>query len=156
MTRRYTKRPLIERVLRRIELSEHGGCWLWSGARNSDDYGLINVAGKSTLVHRVVFGYYHGPIPPDRPQIDHLCRVPACCNPDHLEAVTNAENSARGNAASRSLVCPYGHWLIGGGSFREPRRGARCGFILRCRTCDNARQRRRYAARRAAATPPVP
>lgn len=28
-------------------------------------------------------------------EIDHLCNKPTCCNPDHLEAVTRAENERR-------------------------------------------------------------
>jgi len=31
-------------------------------------------------------------------EIDHLCGNPACVNPDHLEAVSHAENVRRGRA----------------------------------------------------------
>lgn len=47
--------------------------------------------------HRFAYELHHGPIP-DGLHIDHLCRVRACCNPDHLEVVTPSENSLRGAA----------------------------------------------------------
>lgn len=40
----------------------------------------------------------NGPVPSGL-ELDHLCRVPRCVNPDHLEPVTCAENQQRGNAA---------------------------------------------------------
>jgi hypothetical protein len=53
-----------------------------------------------------------GPIP-DGLEIDHLCRVPSCCNPEHLEAVTHAENMRRGAAARGPVTqCKRGHPLI--------------------------------------------
>lgn len=82
------------------------GCWLWTGARNSRGYGQWAVGGRSRSVHRIAYEALVGPIP-DGLTIDHLCRVKTCCNPEHLEAVTGAENSRRHAATITS--CPRGH-----------------------------------------------
>lgn len=45
-------------------------------------------------------------------QIDHLCRNRKCVNSDHLETVTQRENSRRGNVGlfQRNIThCPQGH-----------------------------------------------
>ena len=47
-----------------------------------------------TYAHRVAYELFVGPIP-DGLELDHLCRRRNCINPDHLEAVTHAENIAR-------------------------------------------------------------
>jgi len=44
--------------------------------------------------HRVFYQLFRGPIPAGL-HLDHLCRVASCANPDHLEAVTPAENHRR-------------------------------------------------------------
>jgi hypothetical protein len=41
-----------------------------------------------------MYEHTYGPIPADL-EIDHLCKVKACVNPDHLEAVTHAVNIQR-------------------------------------------------------------
>jgi hypothetical protein len=67
-------------------------CWLWTGAM-LNGYGKF-WAGKTVFAHRWSYERFIGPIPKGL-HLDHLCRVPACVRPDHLEAVTNRENVLR-------------------------------------------------------------
>ena len=72
-----------------------GGCWLWVGGRaRPNGYGNLSVNNRLVNVHRLSYELRKGPIP-DGLTIDHLCRVRLCINPDHLEAVTRAENTRR-------------------------------------------------------------
>jgi len=70
------------------------------------------VAGKVQSGHRFAYEALRGPIP-DGLQIDHLCRVPRCVNPDHLEAVDNRTNTLRGIGPTaqlaRATTCLNGH-----------------------------------------------
>ncbi len=74
-------------------------CWIWQWAHHPAGYGVMRINGKNRQVHCIEYEKVHGPIPKGM-YIDHLCRVPACINPDHLEMVTNAENVRRGLRAS--------------------------------------------------------
>ena len=74
-----------------------GPCWLWTGTKLPKGYGsFYYLAGRRAYAHRFAYELLVGPIPADRPQIDHLCRVTSCVNPTHLEPVTNRENTLRG------------------------------------------------------------
>lgn len=70
-------------------------CWLWTGSGNPGGYGLFLSNGKNQSAHRYSYKLHKGEIPAGL-YLDHLCRVPACVNPDHLEPVTNRENGIRG------------------------------------------------------------
>lgn len=83
----------IQRLMMQIAVDENG-CWVWQGATNKGGYGRIHVNKKPIVVHRFAYEFYKGTIPPGL-EVDHLCRVPQCCNPDHLEAVTKGENMRR-------------------------------------------------------------
>lgn len=72
-------------------------CWIWRHARgNAMGHGKVMFRKKKTWAHRVMWMQHNGPVP-DGLELDHLCRVPPCINPDHIEAVTHAENLLRGD-----------------------------------------------------------
>lgn len=75
-------------------------CWIWTGSTIRSGYGRLMYRGEQVLAHRRYYEHHVGPIP-EGLTIDHLCRVRACVNPDHLEPVTNAENVRRGGIANR-------------------------------------------------------
>lgn len=74
-------------------------CWLWTANTTRGGYGLFNVTSRRPVyAHRFVWELTRGPIPAGY-QIDHLCRVRRCVNPEHLEPVTQQENLRRERAA---------------------------------------------------------
>lgn len=76
------------------------GCWIWAGGLRSNGYGSFAVKHARdgrwtfTTAHRWAFMDQVFIIGNDL-EVDHLCRVRACVRPDHLEAVTVAENRRR-------------------------------------------------------------
>lgn len=111
--------PVFERLFARLEI-DTAGCWIWTGSTRKAGYGQIwtSVAdGPRRLLstHRAMYELTRGPIP-DGMDLDHLCRVPLCMNPDHLEPVTRAENVLRGEGPTaqnaRRTHCNEGHELV--------------------------------------------
>ena len=75
------------------------GCIEWLGATDAAGYGFIRRGSVQLRAHRWTYETVHGPID-DGLVIDHLCRFTACVNPQHLEPVTVAENTRRGESSS--------------------------------------------------------
>lgn len=104
----------------RLSPNELTGCLEWTGALSRYGYGTVKLptgSKPSTLsAHRANYVRKRGPIP-DGLHLDHLCRNPKCCNPDHLEPVTQRENTLRGTSPparqARQTHCKRGHELAG-------------------------------------------
>lgn len=82
----------MERIFAKVEVT--GFCWLWTAAKTTDGYGLTTLYGRAECAHRATWKLLMGEIPKGL-QLDHLCEVRACVNPDHLEPVTKRENAKR-------------------------------------------------------------
>ncbi len=75
-----------------------GPCWLVVRGRTSrNGYGRLRCGGREVQAHREAYRRVAGPVPPGL-VLDHLCRRRPCCSPWHLEPVTPAENTRRGEA----------------------------------------------------------
>jgi len=120
-----------------------GECWIWTGARNPNGYGVVRRRPKRWLVHAYAWTEEHGPVP-EGLELDHLCRNRICVRPSHLEPVTHAENMRRAHEANGTgkyaLSCPHGH-PYSGDNVRVEKRGYR--FCVTCRR----EQRAAYRAR---------
>lgn len=124
-----------ERFWARVEVV--GACLLWRGRLDHHGYGRHAVGTKYVAAHRFAFESAQRPVP-DGYELDHLCRTPACVNPEHLDVVSHRENMLRGETfaaeQARRTHCPQGHALAGSNliRYRDHRQ---------CRECTQARRR---------------
>jgi hypothetical protein len=136
--------PILERLARsfwsKVEMRGPDECWPWKLSLNRAGYGQVRCCGDTFLAHRIAYELTAGPIPEGR-TLDHVkargCTLRSCCNPAHLEPVTQRVNAQRGRWAER-LYCAAGHLMA------ETRVGRG-----ECNECRKARKRRRYAETRA-------
>lgn len=130
---------LWDRFWSKVEKTK--SCWLWKEGKSSG-YGKFNYPYYGyTYAHIFSYSTCVGPIP-EGLEIDHLCRVPACVNPSHLEVVTHKENVLRGCGPtaqfSKMTQCRFGHPLV----------LERCKGTRHCNTCKtNSQRKRRYIKR---------
>lgn len=98
----------IEKRFRDKIFVDDNGCHIWTAAKNADGYGVFS-SNNERLAHRWAYAHRYGPIP-DGMQLDHLCRVRNCVNPEHLEPVDSLENQTR-SIVSRKVhkICSRGH-----------------------------------------------
>jgi hypothetical protein len=135
----------LAKFLRHVDRT--GDCWLWTGPTTPNGYGTFRLPGKKPQVtHVIAYTHWKGPVPAGK-QLDHRCHTDnvdtctppcqhrLCCNPDHLEPVTPAENTFRSDHAERKVThCPKGHRYTEDNTIRR-------GGKRFCRSCDQERKR---------------
>lgn len=122
-----------ERFFAKIALPKETTCWVYTGARDGRGYGRFFAYGKLHATHRWAYERFVGPIPKGM-TLDHLCCDTSCCNPEHLEPVTVAENVRR--AFALKTHCVHGHnWI-------PENFGYRANGTRYCKICERERKRR--------------
>ena len=119
----------LDRFLDGISPEPNTGCWLWEKGCYPNGYGQISRNKRKILVHRLSYEHFVGPIP-EGLQLDHLCRVRCCANPDHLEPVTAQVNQWRGSTFAadnhRKTHCKCGLPLSGENLYVTPSGARNC------------------------------
>jgi len=82
-----------DRFWRKVDKTNHDGCWFWTGAVNSMGYGMIwnQESHRPILAHRASLALSDGSVSEDM-EVIHSCDNPQCVNPDHLRQATHLEN----------------------------------------------------------------
>lgn len=119
------------------------GCWLWNKSTDVNGYSQFSIRGQMMKGHRFIYEIYIGNIE-DGLEIDHLCRVRHCVNPEHLEAVTHAENlrrMPRHRTEQWQSSCKNGHPLTEGNYFIRSDSGTkRCRIYNRIKSIRGAKR----------------
>ncbi len=138
----YPRKTTEERFKDKYEVNTTSGCWEWT-ASLFEGYGQFYYSGTMGRAHRYSYETYVGSIPKDK-VLDHKCRVTYCCNPNHLEPVTQKVNVRRGDAgktckerAKKQTHCKWGHVYTKESTYITPS-GTR-----NCRICHKERERKR-------------
>lgn len=82
--------PVEQRFWGKVNKTET--CWLWTGSKGSDGYGITTVGHTKLRASRVSWELANGPIP-EGLSVLHHCDTPLCVRPDHLFLGTRADNA---------------------------------------------------------------
>jgi hypothetical protein len=130
--------PRIERFMAKV-VKQDDGCWLWTGAKSKNGYGIAWDGTRTLVAHRFAYRHFVGAIP-EGLDLDHLCRNRACVNPTHLEPVTRRVNALRGVAPTVLLhkagMCKRGHLMTPENTYYWR------GKPKSCRICTKANSKR--------------
>lgn len=136
--------PLKE--LKKLTQEDENGCWNWISCVGKNGYGVYSIQGKRQYTHRLAYEFSGQKLDSDL-CLDHLCRNRKCCNPEHLEQVTQAVNTNRGDGVNYQYkpkdYCSKGHKYSEVGFYKWNNRPGKV-----CKICEYERTKTKRARKK--------
>ena len=115
-----------------VEHKKTTDCWLWTGTKDKDGYGLFNANGTKYRAHRVSLVAF-GMKLKTHEYACHLCDERSCVNPFHLYSGNQFDNM--NDQREKKTHCRNGHRYIDE-NIQKLKSGKR-----RCKICVNKRMK---------------
>ena len=101
---KYKTKPITDEevqsyIRKRIAIHPETNCWEWQNVLEYQGYGHLDTGTRAfkhcgtRLVHRASYFVFKSKLTSDV-SVRHRCNNRSCCNPEHLEPGTNAQNMA--------------------------------------------------------------
>ncbi len=86
--------------------NKDGDCWVWTGQKEEDGYGRMQIQGIVHASHRIAFFLANGGIDCSL-QVHHACDSPYCVNPAHLSQGDHTKNFTDSIGRRRLMTPEY-------------------------------------------------
>ena len=96
----HSKPDWVRRLFENLSIDSQTGCWNWTGLKDPGGYGILwicygmNQTARSRSTHRMAYHWFRQSLIDYKGwHIHHICRNRACCNPCHLELLTQSAHA---------------------------------------------------------------
>ena len=133
----------LKRVFAKIRVLENG-CWEWMASKRQG-YGAINVKEYRKSIydaHRLCYELVHGEQPRKNHihhQVENGCIGPACCNPAHLESLSQKQHITEKTPTSATYINLHKTHCVNGHEFTVQNTGVN-KHGRHCKQCDAERK----------------